>query len=359
MPKTILVFALLLALCLSISCQSNTSNEQSNIVKQQNRIDSLISALHEKGEFNGNILVAQHSKIVFQKELGFANGSQSTKLNAESKFNVGSIYKEIPAVAIMQLQEHEKLDIHDVLAKFLPELPEWSKKVTLLHLLQYSSGLPKISWGKHLEITDSVLMRDLQEMHTLEFEPGEQYIYSNFSPFLLSKVVEKVSGQSLSSYASTHILQVANMKNTVFKRTFPYTNREGMAIPFNTDFQEDKLPFTIKIPIFLFSSTSEDLYQYLEELHRFKLISESSLNVLGQKAEIDEEHMESALGQALFDGSKMVKHTHHGSSGNYECIISKDVQYRTTIVILTNQKHSNVHEIMEQIEHILHEKMEN
>lgn len=42
-------------------------------------------------------------------------------------------------------------------------------------------------------------------------------------------------------------------------------------------------------------------------------------------------------------------HLHHGSSQNYECLVRDHKQDGLIIVLLTNQKHSNLHDIADTI----------
>jgi len=136
---------------------------------------------------------ANGEKVIYNEGVGFANGDKKTLLSVTDKFNIGSIYKEIPAIAIMQLEENKLLNLNDPIKKYLENLPNWSNNITVLNLLQYTSGLPKINWRKHTEINDEALTNDLLEISDLEFTPGESYLYTNYSPFLLSKIVESIS----------------------------------------------------------------------------------------------------------------------------------------------------------------------
>jgi len=63
--------------------------------------------------------------------------------------------------------------------------------------------------------------------------------------------------------------------------------------------------------------------------------------------------MESSLGQVVFENDSIIEHTHHGSSGNYECIVSRDLLKNNTIIILTNSRNRNVHSIKNSINQLL------
>jgi CubicO group peptidase (beta-lactamase class C family) len=87
----------------------------------------------------------------------------------------------------MQLQEKGLLASDDNVARYLPELPNWAKTITIENLMQYTAGLLRISWGRFAEITDEALIGSLLEMETLSSQPGKSYVYTKCSPYLLSK----------------------------------------------------------------------------------------------------------------------------------------------------------------------------
>ncbi len=92
--KTVMkgIFTSLLFLCTTltlISCKSHTY------------IDAYMQELAQKGKFNGNVLVVKNGKTIYENSFGFSDGSKTTKLTNAYRFDLGSVYKEFPAVAIM------------------------------------------------------------------------------------------------------------------------------------------------------------------------------------------------------------------------------------------------------------------
>ena len=70
----------------------------------------------------------------------------------------------------------------------------------------------------------------------INFSPGEKYLYGNSGYFLLGKIIEKVSGQSLRKYAQENIFGPLGMKSTFFSddnhdliknRAFSYSKKNG------------------------------------------------------------------------------------------------------------------------------------
>lgn len=339
---------LLFLLWTQMNCQTKkqTTAKESNIPE---KLDSLFQDLSQTGNFNGSVLVATSEGIVYKNAFGYLDGSQNTPLLIESKFAVGSIYKELPGLSIMLLKEEGKLLLQDKLSKYVSDLPKWSEQISIQNLLRYTSGLPKVNWGAFEEVNDQTLLTTLKTLEQLEFEPSGDYLYTNYSPFLLSKIVESISNQTFQSFVQENILLPHGLNQSTFKNSFPYQDRTGVAIPFDDDFQEDAMPFTIASPIFLFVTTVEDLYKFLEALHNFKIVSKTSLIELAEKATIKTDNIQSSLGTVIIENGEVVKHRHHGSSGNYEALITRFQQEEITIILTTNRKKRNLSEITESI----------
>jgi len=126
-----------------------------------------------------------------------------------------------------------------------------------------------------------------------------------------------------------------------------------MAISFNSSFIEDNPPFVIKSSLFLFATTTEDLFKLLKNLYSYNIIKKKSIKTISKTVDLNIENMESALGQIKHQENQIIEHTHHGSSGNYESLINKDLINNNTIIILTNSKKSNLHSIKNSIKELL------
>lgn len=347
-----IIFFLLVAAAVSCGQKAAESRQMSN--KLENKIDSFLTNKYQNGKLNGNVLVVKNDKTLYEKSFGYTDGSKKTLLNKNYRFNLGSVYKEFPAVAILQLSEKNLLETDDKIKKHLPNLPEWSEQISIEHLLQYSSGLPTIKWdqyfGNNLSISDDDILSDLKKIKELEFKPGTDYLYTNYSPILLMKIVEKVSKQKFSNYAKEYLFTPLGLKDTVIKEQYPYKDKTLMAIPFNSKFEEDNYETTISS--ILFSSTTKDMYRWFEQLDSFKIVSKQSLEFLSEEVK-EGDNIQSPMGLGIWKDDKLIEHSHHGSSGNYECVVRRFKQDDLTIVILTNQKHQNVYDLSNKISEII------
>lgn len=321
-----------------------------NLYSQNNKIDELLKKSHSENSFNGNVLVMQNDIVIYENFYGFVDATKNSTLNTKHQFMIGSIYKEFPAVAIMQLQEKNLLSINDSISKFIPNLPIWGKSITIKNLLQYASGLPKINWrnyfSKGILPTNELLFKEIVNTSSLAFTPGTDYLYTNASPILLIRIIENISKLDFETYLTQNIFTPNGLKNIKLQNEFPFSDKKNMAIPFNHDLKED--PYKLKAKHVLFTSDTKDLYHWFSLLANHKIISKKSLQFLSKTVK-EGEHIQSPLGNCTWENDTLIQQSHHGSSGNYECLVQRFNEDNICIVILTNQKNRNVFELSTKI----------
>ena len=139
--KPILPKALLLVLLTTtfVNCKHHTS------------IDAYMTELAAKGEFNGNVLVVKNGTTLYEKSFGFVDGSKTHLLTHQHRFDLGSVYKEFPAVAIMQLQEKGLLHTDDKIDRYLKDLPGWASKISIKTSCNIPVAFPRYPGANTLE----------------------------------------------------------------------------------------------------------------------------------------------------------------------------------------------------------------
>src|SRR5688500_10529724 len=173
--------------------------------------ERVLQQASDRGEFNGVALVAERGKVVYTAAFGTVGAAPDQRLTVDHRFNIGSIAKEFSAVAIMQLRERRLLSLDDSILRFLPDLPEWAAKVTVRHLLDYTSGIPDMSWRTIKSDADAYA--DIRGFSALQFEPGTRYAYTYNNVMLRQFIVEKVTGSSFNDYVRRRIFKPCRMKN--------------------------------------------------------------------------------------------------------------------------------------------------
>jgi CubicO group peptidase (beta-lactamase class C family) len=308
------------------------------------KIDLLMKQVYKNGIFNGNVLVIQNGKQIYQSSFGFANGSRTTKLNAGYMFNIGSIGKEFNAVGIMMLKEQGKLNPDDKISKYLDGLPQWAERVSIKNLLQYTSGLPDINWK--IIKSDADIWSDMKNIGVLNFEPGTNYAYNNSNVFLQRRIIEKISGLRFQDFVQKNMLQPCGMSESVVD---PDMNGARVAVSFNNDFVQSPRQFDYVMTGWT-SVTATDLYKWAKCLHTYKLINKDSFKEILLPVSPNKQ---AGLGGGRLEGSTVAEHTHHGSSADFEALMYTEPVADNAIILLTNNKNFKVFEIKDAINSIL------
>ena len=187
-------------------------------------IDSFLNfwALH-----GASLAIMRNDSLLYAKGYGMADAS--TPMTPGTTLRLASVSKLLTAVGIMKLQEEGKLFLetpvfgpYGVLNEFDPYIKDSNYYlITVEHLLRHQAGFS--TRGGDVMFSTLTFMRDwgLKEPPTpeflvqkqvarrLAFEPGTWQEYSNFGFFLLSLIIEKVSGMSYADYMQEHVFAPA------------------------------------------------------------------------------------------------------------------------------------------------------
>ncbi|WP_377021559.1 serine hydrolase [Mucilaginibacter angelicae] len=288
---------------------------------------------HERGIFNGNILVVQKGKVIYQRSWGYADGSRTKMLTPDMRFDIGSISKEFNGTGIMILKERGLLSLDDPISKFLPALPAWSAKVKIRNLINYTSGIPPVE-GNAPEV-DSVILSKLMSLKALSFEPGTAYIYNHYNVYLQMRIIEKLSGMPYADFIRKQILIPCGMTLSAIDYSL---NAEDAAKAFDSEYKDTPYPpgmsGWVRLPV-------TDLYKWAECLDSYQVISKASVNELAANFPGGE----SSLGTSGLENGELVWHQHQGSNNNYEALYYSNLKDQVTIVMMTSNQQMKVYGI--------------
>ncbi|MCX8526092.1 serine hydrolase [Chryseobacterium formosus] len=317
-------------------------NRNQNSTKQKsgiNQIDSLMTKSYERDLFNGNVLISKNNKIIYQKSFGFTDETRQTALTDKSIFNIGSIGKEFNAVAIMILVERGLLNLDDYISKFNLGLPKWSEKVTIRHLVNYASGIPRIDPA--VPKNDEEAWKMLRSNDSLLFEPGTSYSYDNSNVFLQRRIIEKVAGISFEEFVIKNITKPLKMTNSVFDPKFGYKNRTSCY-----DFDNVKCPEMEFISGWLWVDIN-DFNKWIVAMNSNRLISKESFQTMLNNPYAKDEG--GSLGR-YFEKDELQRH--NGVSYKFESIFLNDFKNKITIILVSNNKNT-----VWDLGHIIHNLM--
>lgn len=200
------------SLCLVCLCLFFTA------VAKADAVDKYVQAQMAEHHIPGvAISVIKNGKIIKSKGYGLASVEFNIPATTETVFEIGSVSKQITAAAIMLLVEDGKIDLDEKISKYLPDTPEAWKDVTVRHLLTHTSGIQSYTRLGGFELSKRYKVGDLIKelgQHSLEFEPGSSYRYSNSGYSLLGYVIESASGKSYWEFLRERIFNPLKMNST-------------------------------------------------------------------------------------------------------------------------------------------------
>jgi D-alanyl-D-alanine carboxypeptidase len=304
-------------------------------------LNTYLDQAHQAGMLNGNVLVVDHGKVILSRAIGFADGVRTLPLTLSDRFDIGSIAKEFDAVGILILSQQGKLSLSDPVSKFIPDLPPWSKTVTIDDLLHYTSGLPEVDWNTVNSDADD--LRNLRALKQLDFPAGTHYAYNN-NTFLRRRVIEKVSGMSFAEFLKTQEFPNAGIRDAVID---PTDATPRVAKSFDANFKQD--PMTVDITGWT-ALTVDDFLRWSNCITNFCLITPNSTRqiVTTQNAK-----WQTGLGHGDMVGGRLVRHVHDGNDHNFEALLMVGPAKGRTIILLTSQNRDHVYAMAAAINAIL------
>ncbi|KAF1729511.1 D-aminopeptidase [Beauveria bassiana] len=179
----------------------------------------------------GAVAVVKDGELLGEKVWGFADLRKGIPMGNDTVIPICSISKQMtcglltdlqlnPTPAMAARSEPAAEQLANELAKVLPKEMTQDTGVTLQLLCNNQSGLRDywaltVLWGAEPEMPFSIERHGpqmLQRLKSFQFEPGTQYSYANTNFYILSRVMENVTGQTLSDLLNERIFAPAGMK---------------------------------------------------------------------------------------------------------------------------------------------------
>jgi CubicO group peptidase (beta-lactamase class C family) len=169
---------------------------------------------------------------------------------------IASITKPITATAIMRLVEAGRLVLLEPLTTYLPEFRPTVRgeaagpiePLTAWHILTHTSGLPDASDEFLLSAPPEPAAQFERLCRTeLLFRPGTEYSYASDSWYVLSTLIERITGEPYPEYLRSHIFEPLGMAATSFNPTKPGPE----PLPLQGSFGPDGVPFDVKVAYFI------------------------------------------------------------------------------------------------------------
>ena len=213
MHKNFYVAILFLFISSWVYSQSVCLNE-----KSLNQLHKLFSDEFKDDEPGGAVLIKKGDEIIYSGSFGFADMETVDPINENTVFNTGSISKTFVANGILILQDRGLLSIEDSIDKYFDDFEneEIAAKVKIKHLLSHTSGLPdnrevRRNFDFFLTAKDDENFEPLKRAISLNFDPGENFQYSNPSYNGLALIIQRVSRQPWQEFIIENIFEPCGM----------------------------------------------------------------------------------------------------------------------------------------------------
>ncbi|MGY4760513.1 serine hydrolase domain-containing protein [Paenibacillus caseinilyticus] len=208
------------------------AREKAEIVQE---IDDYVKRNMKVNKINASALA-----IVSKNEIFYTNGygiyPDGRQITSSTPFPIASLSKAFTALAVLQLVEKGRIHLDTPYAAYFPELSPMDErvhKITVRNLLNHTSGLTDKVNPDMTRYPQYQSLREInQSLNTVKLvnEPGTAHFYHNPNYQYLALLVEKVSGQSFSSYMKQYIFEHLGMRSTFSISTTQQIN-ESSAIP--------------------------------------------------------------------------------------------------------------------------------
>ena len=305
-------------------------------VNGQDLVPQLDSAIFNAFDQSGpgvTVLIKHKGELIYHKGFGMANVEQQVKMDPENVFRIGSITKQFTACAILKLAEEGKLALTDNLHKYLPDYPTQGETITIEHLLTHTSGIKSYTglpeWTAAVRRKDFSPLELIKEFQrdSLDFTPGERFLYNNTAYFILGYIIEEVSGISYEDYIETLIFEPLGMKDSRYDQTeeiIPMRvsgyEKEGQVIR-NTPYLSMTQPYAAGSLM----STVSDLSIWYQAVFEHKVVSKESLKLAHTTFKLND-GKPTGYGYGWFLGKRLDRATiEHG--GGINGSLTKDLYF--------------------------------
>lgn len=226
---------LLLALCaFAINASANNVPTASpeevgmSLARLRAADEVILRAISDNKTPGAVLAVVRHGKLAYLKAYGNRQTYPTTQpMTTQTVFDMASCTKPMAtAISAMLLVERGQLRLSDPVSMYLPGFKNWygegkdSVTIRVEDLLTHTSGLPAYAPVKTLAEADgkpnpAKLMTYIAGCKR-EFKPRADMQYSCLNYITLQNIIERITGQSLRTFAANNIFIPLGMKHTDF-----------------------------------------------------------------------------------------------------------------------------------------------
>jgi len=234
--KSLVVITVTLVLTASQAASAQTVNIDRVVAELEPEIQRTLLAGNIP---SASIALVAGDRVIWTNAYGYSNLWARTPATPNTVYLIGSTFKAMSTIALLQQMEQGKfkLDdrVNDYLTDFKIQGEDPQHPITFRHLLTHTSGLPA-DFGPFPVWGDTVppsLEDYLGKALKATKPPLTSVTYSNMAYTLVAYLVQKFSGVPYKQYMQEHIFTPLEMTSTAFE---PRPDmEERLAIPYVVD----------------------------------------------------------------------------------------------------------------------------
>jgi len=287
-----------------------------------------LEAARARGEAFGVAFAAvRGGSVVWAGAAGRARDGR-TELAAGTPLVIGSVTKTFVAATVLQLVEEGRIRLDQPLRRYLPDLREIGAEITVAQLLDHTSGLADLfndTTRRGLEQDPGRSWVAADVLATLRdpwYEPGQGWAYANTNYYLLSMLVEAVTGSSLTEQLEARFFGRLHLDATTV------LDGDAAGAPL------DEAWTTIFWGSGAMSASASDLARWGDALYTGDLLSRQS-----REAMLDFNSQGYGYGLQRLELAGVEGYGHTGLLNTYTTLLFHVPEERVTLALLVNRSH--------------------
>lgn len=310
-------------------------------------VDAFIAAEMQKQKIPGvSLAVIKDGKPLIVKGYGFSNVEHQVPVKPETIFQSGSVGKQFTAFAVMLLVDEGKISLDEKINKYLGEVPESWKNITVRHLLTHTGGMTDYprDFDFRKDLTEDELLKAAMKA-PLAFSPGEKWQYSNLGYLTLGVIIHKASGKFYGDFLQERVFKPFGMTTAriiseadiVPNRAAGYQLVKGELK--NQEWVSPALNTTADGALYL---TALDMIKWDEALNQRKLLKKESYELMWSPVTLNDGKTHPYGFGWMFasvNGKKLIEHG--GAWQGFKAHISRYPDNKLTVIVFANLINAN------------------
>ena len=334
-------------------------------IKESKAIDSIFMEWNKPSVPGCALGIMKEGKLIYAKGYGMANLEYDIPNTASTVLRIGSTSKQFTAACIILLVEKGKLNLEDNLKSIFPKFPEYAKKITVKHLLNHTSGIRDYLQIANLKgltdddfYVDDDVMKWLVNQSDLNFNPGEEFLYSNSGYWLLGQIVNEITGMNMADFTKKEIFEPLKMNNTHFHNdhTEIVKNRASGYVPVNNSYKISMTTLDMIGDGGIFT-TINDIKKWDDAFYNGNVLSKEFWQKMTQKGKLNSGEIIDYAAGLMIDEYKGLKTIRHGGAFvGFRAEILRFPEEQLSIAIFANRGDANPSKKANQVADIMLKK---